>query len=137
MTTSLLLDTCALIWLLNGDRMSENSIDAIETAAENARLFVSAISAWEVATLERKGRLAFAMPVSTWFERAEALPGLAVTPLTPRILIASADLPGRAPSDPADRMIIAASRELGASVVTRDRAILDYAGQGYLAALEC
>jgi PIN domain nuclease of toxin-antitoxin system len=49
----------------------------------------------------------------------------------------SSFLPGKFPKDPADRIIAATAREHGYTVVTRDRALLDYAEQGYLSAVEC
>jgi PIN domain nuclease of toxin-antitoxin system len=47
----LLLDTCALIWLANGERMSSESINAIEQAALNNGVLVSPVSAWEIGLL--------------------------------------------------------------------------------------
>jgi PIN domain nuclease of toxin-antitoxin system len=52
-------------------------------------------------------------------------------------LIASSFLPGKPPRDPADRIIAATARDLGATLVTRDRALLDYGSQGHIAVLEC
>ena len=57
--------------------------------------------------------------------------------LTPAILIDSSFLPGDFHNDPADRIIVATARALDFVVVTRDRAILDYAKQGYVRALAC
>ena len=34
--------------------------------------------------------------------------------------------------DPADRIIVATARQLGATVVTRDRRILDYGASGHV-----
>ena len=52
MDRPVLLDTCAAIWLMDGAAMSAASRAAIH-AAQKARLgvFVSPISAWEIATL--------------------------------------------------------------------------------------
>jgi PIN domain nuclease of toxin-antitoxin system len=55
----------------------------------------------------------------------------------PRVLIASTRLPGEPPGDPADRIIIATSRALGAPVVTRDARILAYAALGFVRAVRC
>ena len=51
----LLLDTCAAIWLVNGDPISVESRAAI-TAAQtaNAGVHVSPMTAWEIATLVEK-----------------------------------------------------------------------------------
>ena len=54
----LLLDTCAAIWLVNGDPMSANSRDAIVAAqTNNIGVYVSPMTAWEIATLVAKRRL--------------------------------------------------------------------------------
>src|SRR5439155_22709469 len=53
-----LLDTCAAIWLMNADPMAPQSIDAILAAqAQNAGVFVSPITAWEIATLVARNRV--------------------------------------------------------------------------------
>jgi PIN domain nuclease of toxin-antitoxin system len=46
-------------------------------------------------------------------------------------------LPGKPPRDPADRIIAATARDLGATLVTRDRALLAYGEEGHVAVLEC
>jgi PIN domain nuclease of toxin-antitoxin system len=53
------------------------------------------------------------------------------------LLIASSFLPGKPPTDPTDRIIAATARELGATLITRDRALLAYGEQGHAAVLEC
>jgi len=138
MGQDLFLDTCAVLWLANGDDLDPEALAAIESAASaGGRVHISAITAWEVAMLESRGRLSLSMPVEAWFARVTGLPGLAVEPLSPDVLIRSTRLPGAPPSDPADRMIIAAARERGATLVTRDRAILDYGASGHVSVMRC
>ena len=48
-----------------------------------------------------------------------------------------ANLPGDPPRDPADRIIVATARDLGATLITRDRALLDYGEQGHVNVVEC
>ena len=57
--------------------------------------------------------------------------------MSPDLLIASSYLPGKPPKDPTDRIIAATARDLGATLITRDRALLDYGAQGHVAVLEC
>jgi PIN domain nuclease of toxin-antitoxin system len=64
-------------------------------------------------------------------------PGITLCELTPDVLLGSWFLPGKLNRDPADRIIAATAREYGFTVITRDRALLDYAAQGHLAAIEC
>lgn len=137
----LLLDTCALIWLINRTPIRPQALDEIERAAREDALLVSTASAWEIGLLSRRtGRsdgLQFSPDPKTWFARALTAPGLRLAALTPEIVIDASHLPGELHSDPADRLIIATARHLGAGIVTRDRKILDYAQAGFIEALAC
>jgi PIN domain nuclease of toxin-antitoxin system len=72
-----------------------------------------------------------------WFQTLLARPGICLTPLTPEAAIQAASLPGELHRDPADRLLIATARDLGAPLVTRDPRILAYAAQGHLDAISC
>src|SRR5947209_3958284 len=62
-----LLDTCAAIWLMNGDPMSPGSRAAVSAAqAQNAGVFVSPISAWEVGTLAARNRIQLTHDPEIW-----------------------------------------------------------------------
>jgi PIN domain nuclease of toxin-antitoxin system len=56
-------------------------------------------------------------------------------PLTPEIALASSRLPQPFHGDPADRIIVATARSLGARVVTRDSKILEYGRKRHVAVL--
>jgi PIN domain nuclease of toxin-antitoxin system len=134
----LLLDTCACLWLTHGDPLSQESRHAIDGAvSSNAGAHVSAITAWEVATLVRKGRYELSGPPETWFAALVARPGIRLVDLTPEILMASVFLPGEPPADPADRMIAATARARGLAIVTRDRPLRDYAAAGHVSLIHC
>jgi PIN domain nuclease of toxin-antitoxin system len=64
------------------------------------------------------------------------VPGVRLAEMSPDVLIASSYLPGKPPKDPTDRIMAATARELGATLITRDRALLDYGAQGHVAVLE-
>jgi PIN domain nuclease of toxin-antitoxin system len=67
---AILLDTCAAIWLVNGDPMTARSRAAIAAAqASGAGVHVSPTSAWEMATLVARNRLQLASSPATWFGR--------------------------------------------------------------------
>jgi len=134
---SLLLDTCAVLWVANGETISEQARDAIADAAAADGVFVSPISAWEVATLVHEGRVMLSMAPDSWFEALLALPGVRLAPMPPRTLMASAFLPGSQPSDPADRIIAATARAENLLLLTRDRKLLSYAADGHLRGLAC
>jgi PIN domain nuclease of toxin-antitoxin system len=140
--SGVLLDTCALIWLANGDRLHRPATEAIIAAGLSHGIFVSPISAWEVALLARpQGRNSlpaeFLPTPQTWFARVMAGPGIRPAPFTPDIAIHASYLPGEIHGDPADRMIVATARQLGVPVVTRDARILAYARRGHVAAIRC
>ena len=65
--TALLLDTCALIWLGNGDVAL--SLDARQAIEETETVYVSPISLWEISNKCRKGKLLLKHPVRDWFDR--------------------------------------------------------------------
>jgi PIN domain nuclease of toxin-antitoxin system len=131
--SDLLLDTCALLWLANGAEMTPES----RTAVANRNLHVSPISAWEIANLVRKSRIAFTQPVAGWFRQAAKKMAAGTPQLTVEILAGSCDLPGSPPDDPADRIIIATAREADMTLVTRDRHILEYSRAGHVRTLVC
>ena len=64
-------------------------------------------------------------------------PGVRLADMSPDVLIASSYLPGKPPKDPIDRIIAATARELGATLMTRDRVLLEYGKQGHISILEC
>lgn len=131
--SDLLLDTCAVLWLAGGEDMRQ---DARAAMAERT-LHVSPISAWEIANLTRKNRIALAMPVANWFRQMIEKTQATMPPLTVDILANSCFLPGSPPNDPVDRIIIATAREAGLAIVTRDRAILAYSRTGHVKTMVC
>ena len=86
--------------------------------------------------LVSKGRLALDRDVGEWVSAGSSLPGMRMEPLSPEIAVASTRLPGDLHPDPADRMIAATARHLGAMLVTADRMLLDYSARGHLKALD-
>jgi len=138
----LLLDTCALIWLANGDAMTADAIMVLDQAARDGAVLVSPISAWEIGLLcrprtARSAALQFRPDAKTWFAKAMAGPGIRPAPFTAEIAFEASSLPGQLHNDPADRLIISTARRLGAPVVTRDRRMIDYAHAGHLQVIAC
>jgi PIN domain nuclease of toxin-antitoxin system len=123
----ILLDTHALIWLDAGDRrLGSKARRAADRALGAGELAVCAISFWEAAMLRQRGRIALTKPLDAW--RLDLLrAGLDEVSLTGEIGILAAtiaDLPG----DPVDRMIVATAAQRGATLLTADRALLDWKG---------
>lgn len=134
----LLLDTHVWLWfaLGNADRLGEGARRQIEDAAYQGKLAVSAITPWEIAMLEIKGRITLGTPCEKWVANALKLPGLRLIGLEPEIAIASTRLPGKFHPDPADRILAATARALDATLATVDERIIAYAKAGYLRVYE-
>jgi PIN domain nuclease of toxin-antitoxin system len=82
-------------------------------------------------------RLQLLIRPERWFANLFDAPGVRLAELSPDLLIASSFLPGAPPRDPTDRIIAATARELGATLITRDRALVDYGEQGHVNVVEC
>ena len=139
---AVLLDTCAVIWLANGDPLAPAALSAIICAGLAEGVYVSPVSAWEVGMLSRArpGRgpaLQFRPDPKAWFARVMAGPAIKEAPLTPDIAIDASYLPGPLHGDPADRLIVATARHRGVPVVTRDGRIIDYAQSGFVHVIPC
>jgi PIN domain nuclease of toxin-antitoxin system len=134
----LLLDTHCWIWAQLGliQQLSRAALQSIKDAEREGNLRISVISIWELAMLEKRGRVALPMNVRMWVEQALSKPGIAVAPLTPEIAIESVHLPGEIHGDPADRMLVATARVLGAKLVTKDARLIRYSRQRHVRALE-
>ena len=134
----LLLDTHCWIWAQLGlvQQLSRAALQSIKDAEREGNLRISVISIWELAMLEKRGRLALPMNIRMWVEQALSKPGIAVAPLTPEIALESVHLPGEMHGDPADRMLLATARVLGARLVTKDAQLIRYSRQRHVRALE-
>ena len=138
MTESLLLDTCAIIWIALDQPMRPEAVAAMNGSfAAGQRVRVSTISSWELGLLSAKGRLSTVRPPMDIFGEMIATPGVRIEALSPEVLFEASFLPGRLHRDPADRILIATARRLDLTLVTRDQTILDYAHHGHVRALAC
>jgi len=73
----LLLDTCAAIWTVEGESMTEAAVTAISEAVDGGvPVLVSPVTAWERGVLAAKGRIASPMTPKRWFEVLLSQPGL-------------------------------------------------------------
>jgi PIN domain nuclease of toxin-antitoxin system len=125
---TLLLDTHAWVWWAGGSPDLPPSVRRrVQVAFGEGRLWLSAISAWEVALLVQRGRLVLRYPVREWIARSEALAGLRFLPVDTGIAIRSVELSDLHP-DPADRLIVASAERLGATLVTKDERLRAYPG---------
>jgi PIN domain nuclease of toxin-antitoxin system len=124
----IVLDTHVLIWWVNGgEALSEPAQQAINrTVGSGAPLLVSSISAWEIAMLVSKGRLALTMEITRWLETVEAIEAVRFVPVDNALGVQSVQLPGELHPDPADRIIVALARRFSVPLVTADERIRAY-----------
>ena len=105
--TVLLLDTHALLWWLAGDAaLSMPARTAVQDTANN--VFVSAASAWEIATKVRLGKLPGAAATAADLRQVVAAQGFLHLPISFAHGQAAGVLPGPH-KDPFDRMLMAQS----------------------------
>lgn len=123
----IVLDTHVWVWLVSHpERLSPRARKQVNRAIEENAVYISCISAWEVALLAATGRLQFTLQVAEWIARCETLPFLNFVPVDNRIVLQSVYLPAPLHPDPADRMIVATALTLGAALITKDEKLLSY-----------
>jgi PIN domain nuclease of toxin-antitoxin system len=134
----LLLDTHTAIWLVRNEPIARDAETAINVVQTNGgTLLVSPITAWEVGLLVSLRRIDLLATPQRWFARLLSIPNVQLAELSSDILIAASFLPGTPPNDPADRILLATARELAATLVTRDRAMIAYGEKGNVSVLAC
>ena len=129
-----LLDTHILLyWLEGGKRLSRQQKRIIDRANPERPLLVSDITLWEIATLYELGRIRLELPLRDWLEAAVAPPLVERAGISPAIAAETAVLPPTFHRDPADRILVATARVLGACLLTVDDRIV---GSGIVKTIE-
>ena len=121
MRTDILVDTHIILWVRI---MPERLTLAERRTLDEARWrYISAVSLWETAILAALGRV-------SQDERLFTVPdGFELLPVLPQHCRNLVELPQRH-RDPFDRMLIAQARAERLTLLTRDRAILEYRSDG-------
>jgi PIN domain nuclease of toxin-antitoxin system len=120
------VDTHVLLyWLDGGSRLTEAQRKAVAGASDDEPLLVSDISLWEVATLVNLNRIRLRLLLRDWLESAVAPPLVRRVSISPAVAAEVAALPDSFHRDPADRIIVATARVLGATLLTQDRRIME------------
>lgn len=122
----ILLDTHVLVWLLSDDRrLGKQTREAIDRSWARGEAAISAITFWEVAMLQHKGRLSLLAEIGAW-RKSLLEEGLVEIAVDGEVGIRAGllqDLHG----DPADRLIVATALE-GHRLVTADDRLLEWPG---------
>ena len=120
----IVLDTHIWLWWINGDSRElsatrKEQIEGIDVVS------ISAISCFEVAWLERHGRITLPCSREIWFEQALAGSDITLLPITPDIAGIAVDLPEHH-RDPQDRLIIATAIAHDAYLMSADKKFPKY-----------
>ncbi len=129
MSRSLLLDTHIILWLETGDSRLRATTRALldDCWRAGGTIFLSAVSAWEIAVLQDLGRFRLDLPADLWIDRFLRRPGVDSVPLTPRAAARSYQLQNLEHRDPGDRLLIATAIDLACPLVTYDAPIINFA----------
>jgi PIN domain nuclease of toxin-antitoxin system len=127
----ILLDTHAWLWWLSApERLSETAAGSIQRASS---MGVSTMSAWEVTTLVTRGRITLDREIDVWVKQGLADERIEALPPSSEVAVAAGLLDAKNfPGDPVDRIIYATARSVGATLITRDRAIRAFDPAGTL-----
>ncbi|AAY61552.1 PIN domain protein [Rickettsia felis str. Pedreira] len=131
--SGLVLDTHVLLWsILQPEELSEQIKHKINLAQENSQLFLSSISLWEIAMLNFKKRINVYEPIKDFLNSITNINGLSIKDISPEVAAESVSLMDDFHGDPADRIIVATAKCLGATLLTRDQKILSWAKLGHI-----
>jgi PIN domain nuclease of toxin-antitoxin system len=121
----LLLDTHIALWLDSGDdRLRLPTRSLIDGCWQNGgTIFLSAVTAWEIALLVDTGRIDLDVPIEAWVDRFVQRPGVEAVPLGHGPASRAYQLHHLEDRDPADRLLIATAVELACPLVTYDERI--------------
>ena len=118
----IVLDTHTWVWWRAASRrLSRAAAGEVERAHS---IGISTMSLWEVARLERAGRMTFDRGLARWLPAALADDRIEVIPVTREIALTAAAVGGEI-GDPADQIIYATAVENDAALVSRDQRLHD------------
>jgi PIN domain nuclease of toxin-antitoxin system len=113
-----LLDTHTLLWTALGE--PKLGLQAQQFLRDSSsKLFVSAATAWEIATKVRSGKMPEAIAFEANFVKDVIMAGFALLPVTVEHALLAGRLPGPH-RDPFDRMIAAQALALDIPVISKD-----------------
>ena len=120
----LLLDTCTFLWIAGGDAALSPTAARLFASPEN-EVFLSAVSAWEIAVKHQLGRLELREPPDRFVSAQREAHGIEPLPLDEE----SALQVGRLPAlhrDPFDRMLVCQAIVHGLAILTPDPLVAQY-----------
>ena len=119
----IVLDTHVLAWADNDERKLGRKARALINRMWNqGEVAVCAMSFWEMAMLQARGRIELPATAEEWRGQLLAA-GLVELPVDGTVGIRAAAL-GGLPNDPVDRLVVATALHHGAALVTADERLL-------------
>ncbi len=116
--TRALLDTHALLWLIEGDaRLGSAAKSVIETSS--VPLFVSYATIWEIALKQSIGKLSLTLPLEEFVERRVLAEGISLLEIQIAHIVQSSRLELHH-RDPFDRLLVAQCLIEEMSILSRD-----------------
>lgn len=120
----ILLDTHVLIWAATEpEQLSPDCRSAIEDGA--SQVYVSAVSAWEIAIKQSLGKLELSRPAERWLPDVVRASGFAALSVDLESALRVRALPWHH-RDPFDRLLVAQALQQGLTFATRDSKLEDY-----------
>ena len=120
----LLLDTCTFLWLNAQPSRVPPTVRKMCADPDN-QLFLSVVSALEIAIKQSNGRLSLPEPAAVYVPTRRAANGIASLDLTEEETWQLRHLPA-IHQDPFDRMLVCQAIEHGMAIVTPDERISQY-----------
>ncbi|MEO7853864.1 MAG: type II toxin-antitoxin system VapC family toxin [Rubrivivax sp.] len=120
----LLLDTCTFLWAVRGDAQLSRVAVALFRDPAN-EVFLSAVSAWEIAVKHALGKLPLADAPASYVPRERQRHGIDALPLDEAATLMLDKLPA-VHTDPFDRLLVCQAIQHGLTLLTPDAAIHRY-----------
>jgi PIN domain nuclease of toxin-antitoxin system len=115
----IVLDTHVLVWWVSGThRLSVRAKRSIDREVKRGPVILSTISVLEIATAVRRERLTLGVSLHVWLADLMTLPELGFEPVSVAIAEMAGAMRDAMHGDPADRIIVATAKLIGAKLVT-------------------
>jgi len=119
----MLLDTCALLWLVHDQaNISARVLNQIEASPV---VSISSVTGFEICLKNRSGKLDLPVPPREWLKLALEHHRIDVIDLDLEICVRATELP-LIHRDPCDRFIIATALDKGLPIITGDTIFSEY-----------
>lgn len=123
----IVLDTHTWVWWTSEEHLDLLSASAVHALAAADEIGIPTVCCYELAMLERRGRIALDREIRSWITQAVTAERVRVLPLTVDVAIAASRLFWDH-NDPLDRMIVATAIVHRAPLVTKDDRIRRFQG---------